>query len=112
MIAKHKLISIFSAVALCFVLGGSLWAYFALSALGSGPVILHFNDIDGITSIGGLGVIIFMGIFGVLVTLMNFAIALEFEERDPFFGKFLASLTLVFAVLLFIAFVAILSVNI
>jgi hypothetical protein len=42
---------------------------------------------------------------------MNFFIALEFDARDRFLGKFTAVMTLVFATLLFIAFAAIINVN-
>lgn len=101
-----------NVLAVLFVLGGFFWAYFALAAAGPGPFILHFNDIDGITGIGGLGTIVFMGLFGLLVTLMNFAIALEFERHDAFFGKFLSALSLAFAVLLFIGFASIIGVNV
>jgi hypothetical protein len=110
-IFEHWIVSALCGVALLFVLGGFFWTYFSLRATG-GPFILHFNDIGGITSVGGLGSLVFMGVFGVIVVLMNFAIALEFDSKDKFFGKFLAATTLVFAVLLFIAFIAILSVNV
>jgi len=82
-----------------------------MSGSGSGPFILHFNDMVGITSVGDLSVIIFMGVVGIVATVMNFFISLEFEERDPFLGKVMAGATLVFAVLLFIAFASILNVN-
>jgi len=110
-IQKHRIVSIVSGAAVLFTLGGFFWAYFALRAVGSGPFILHFNDIDGITQVGGLSSLVFMGFFGLVVTLMNFAIALELEEKDGFLGKITAVATLGFAILLFIAFAAILNVN-
>lgn len=110
-ILKYKLVSTLSLVSVLFILGGFAWAYFTLRAIGGGPFILHFNDIEGITSVGGLGTIVFAGVFGIIAVIMNFFIALEFEERDRFLGKFLAVMTLLFGILLFIAFVAILSVN-
>jgi len=114
----HRLITTLCAIALAFVLGGCLWAFFELQGVGSAAgnsLILHFNDLSGITQIGGIAIIIFMGIFGVLVTFMNFFIALEFDSRPAkgrFFGRFLAAMTVVFAVLLFIAFAAIINVNV
>ena len=110
-ILKYKLISILSVVSILLVLGGFFWAYALMRGLGTGPFILHFNDMTGITGVGGLGTIVFMGIFGFVVTVMNGCIALEFESRSSFFGKFIAAITLIFATLLFIGFVAILSVN-
>ena len=41
----------------------------------------------------------------------NFFVALELEARDKVLGKVTAGLTLVMAILLFLGFVAILSVN-
>jgi hypothetical protein len=108
---KHKFVSGLSLFSLLFSMSGFIWAYRALGNAGGGSFVLHFNDISGITSIGGLGTIVFMGISGVLIVLVNGAIALEFESRDRFFGKLIAVLTLFFSVLLFIGFAAIISVN-
>ena len=110
-ILQSRVVAALSFVSVAFVLGGFVWAYTSLSTSGAGPFILHFNDMDGITSVGGLGVIVFMGVFGLAATVMNFFIALEFEVRDRFLGKIMAAATLVFSVLLFIAFAAILNVN-
>lgn len=110
-ILKYKLVSIMSLISIAFVVGGFLWAYIALGGAGSGPFILHFNDMEGITSVGGLGTIVFMGAFGLIVTVMNALIALEFEGRNAFLGKLVAVLTLLLAILLFMAFASILSVN-
>jgi hypothetical protein len=72
---------------------------------------VHFNDMQGIVTASGRDVIVFMGIFGIAVVLLNGSIAFEFEERNTFFVKLIAIVTVAFAVLLFIAFTAILSVN-
>lgn len=111
-LSDHRGIAAICSLAILFILGGFFWAFFALRTTGTDLLILHFNDINGITKIGGLGDIIFMGIFGIFVAVMNFLIALEFDARDPFLGKFLASMTLIFAILLFIAFAAIINVNV
>ena len=73
--------------------------------------MLHFNDISGITDVGNLWGIVSMGILGVAVTVIDFFIAMELEERDRFLGKMVAVASVLFAVLLFIAFAAILSFN-
>ena len=111
-IEKHKLISIFGALSLTFVLGGLLWAYFALRGITNTPLILHFNTSDGITQVGGLGTLVFWGLFGIVACIMNSFVALEFDRRNHLFGKFLASLTLMFAALLFIAFATIINANV
>ena len=109
---NHRLVTALCAAASLFIVGGFAWAFFALRAVGGQSLILHFNDVDGITNVGGLGTIIFMGMFGALVALMNLATALELDVRGPFLGKFLAAMTLIFSVLLFIAFAAIINVNV
>lgn len=108
---KHKIVTALSAASLAFVLGGFFWVWTELSSSGSGPFILHFDDLRGITQVGGLGIFIFMGVFGSVVVLMNFFIGLELAERDRFLALLTTSLTLLFAILLFIGFAAILNVN-
>ena len=105
-----------SFAAFALALGGGLWAYLALSAAaGSGPaapLILHYDDLSGITAVGGIGTVSFAAVFGVLAVLVNFLVALELDARDWFLGKFTAGATLVFAILLFIGFAAIIGVNV
>ena len=100
-----------SSFAIAFATGGFAWVVYALSGSGAGPFILHFNDMASITSVGDLNVIIFMGALGIVITVMNLFIALALEERDAFLGKVMAGGTLIFAILLFIAFASILNVN-
>lgn len=97
-------------IAAALVLTGGIWAISALS--GRGPVIIHFNDLQGITASGGLGSIYFAAIIGVLAVILNGLLAFALEDRGlVFFGRLTAVLTLALAVLLFIAFTAIISVN-
>jgi len=107
---KYKMVSGLLAASAIFVLTGFIWALAGLRTM-SGPMLLHFNDLQGITATGNTSVIVFAGIFGMVVVVLNTCLAFEFEERSPFFGKLTAVLTLTFAILLFIAFAAILSVN-
>ncbi len=100
-----------SFLSVIFASSGFAWAVSAIGQSGAGPYIIHFNDMAGITSVGDLGVILGMGIFGVVVSIMNFFISLALDERDGFLGKVVAGSTLIFAVLLFIAFASILNVN-
>jgi len=108
---NHRAVVITSLIALFFVIGGFLWLLLGLLAIGSGPFILNFNDIQGITRTGGIGDVVTMGILGVLIVIVNFFLAVELDGRDRVLGKMVAGITLVGAILLFIAFVAILSVN-
>lgn len=114
MIKKMMQSRVVSAVflgALAFVVGGWVWAYVALRGITNTPLILHFDDLSGITAVGTLTNIMFMGFLGTVVVLVNFVTALEFEARDRFLGKLTAAITFIFAVLLFIAFTAIINVN-
>jgi len=109
---KKNVITILFSAAAAFILGGFIWAAIALRAAGNQPLILHFDDIHGITSVGSFGVFIFIAVLGLLVVLMNFFIAREFESRSWFLGKFLAALTFLFGFLLFISFAAIINANV
>jgi hypothetical protein len=110
-ILNHRTVAITSLIALFFVLGGSLWMFFALQSMGSGPFILNFNDIQGITQTGGIGDVAMIGILALLIVIVNFLLAMELDSRDRILGKMVAGMTLAGAILLFIAFVAMLSVN-
>jgi hypothetical protein len=114
-IKAYRLVSLLSLASLAFAAGGFFWA---LGVLGdtfggatSGPLILHFNDMQGITSIGSFGNILWMGVLGVAIVVINFFIALDLEARDNVLGKIVAVMTLAMAILLFLAFTAIIKVN-
>jgi hypothetical protein len=110
-IKKYRLVSLLSLGSLALAAGGFFWALGALSGVASGPLILHFNDMAGITSIGGLSDLILIGILGIVIVIVNFFIALDLEARNPALGKIVAAMTLIMAVLLFLAFAAIIKVN-
>jgi hypothetical protein len=114
-ILNQRSIIAMSAAALAFVLGGFIWALAELGSRGlqgGGPLILHFNDIVGITEIGMRGTFAFAGIFAAFAVVINFMIALELDARDRVLGKMIAALTLAAAVLLFIGCAAIINVNV
>jgi hypothetical protein len=110
-ISNHRLVSLLSLASLAFAAGGFFWALGALYAGASGPVILHFNDMQGITHIGTFGDIISMGILGIVIVVVDFFIALDLETRDNVLGKIVAVVTLLMAILLFLSFAAIINVN-
>lgn len=91
------------------VCGGFFWAFFALRHIET-PLILHFSS-RGIDRIGGAGDLFVMAFFGLLVLAVNFFIAKEAEKRDWFWGKVVAGVTLLFALLLFLAFSVIIDIN-
>lgn len=107
---KNRIVSGIFLASFIFVLGGTLWAYFALRGV-SGPLILHFNNLAGINQIGGLAELIWMGVTGLTIVVISFRVALELEARDWFLGKLLAATTLLVGILIFIGFAAIISVN-
>jgi hypothetical protein len=110
-IKKYRLVSLLSLASLAFAAGGFFWALDALGGEASGPLILHFNDMQGITSIGSFSNLLWMGVLGIAIIIINFFIALDLEARDNVLGKIVAVMTLVMAILLFLAFAAIIKVN-
>jgi hypothetical protein len=110
-IAKHVLVTGLFAAAFAFVIGGFGWALAALSARGGEPLIIHFNDVSGITQLGGVADLWSVGILAMIAVAINYVIALELDARDSVMGKTMAAITLAVAILLFIACAAILSVN-
>lgn len=107
---KFKAVSSVFLLSFLFVIGGWLWAFFALRKI-SQPLIIHFNNFLGITQIGGLNDLTIVALFGVISLVLDFLIALELEERDWFLGKLAAAFGLFLGILLFIGFAAIISVN-
>lgn len=110
-ISKYRLVSLLSLASFAFAAGGFFWALGALGGASSGPFILHFNDMQGITSIGGFGDLLLMGVIGMAIVIVNFFVALALEARDAVLGKLVAAMTLAMVILLFLAFVAIIKVN-
>lgn len=111
-ILKAKAVGIVSLISFALATGGTVWAYYALRRVGGTPLILHFDDLSGITSVGSLGTLLFMGMFSIGIVIVNYFIALELDLRDRFLGKFAAAITFVFALLIFLAFAAIINVNV
>ncbi|MBU6501122.1 MAG: hypothetical protein KGJ89_04530 [Patescibacteria group bacterium] len=107
---KFRAVSLVCAAGLVLVLSGFFWAYISLRQVGW-PIVVHFNNLAGINQIGGISELLYVGITGTVVVLVNSFISLELEERDGFWGKLLASATLLFGILIFIYFAAIISVN-
>ncbi|MEK7546685.1 MAG: hypothetical protein AAB536_00680 [Patescibacteria group bacterium] len=109
-ILRHKTVSIAFLLSFLFIIGGWLWAYFSLRKIQQ-PLIVHFNNSAGINQIGGLGDLAAVSAFGIVFLILDFLISLELDERDRFLGKLTAAAGLFLAVLIFIGFAAIISVN-
>ena len=107
---RRRAVSIVCGASALLILAGWIWAYFALRHITQ-PLILHFNRYDHINQIGDLADVAHIAFFGLLVTAANSAVALVLEARDWFWGKLVAAATAFFAILLFIFFVVIISVN-
>lgn len=110
-IARYRLVSLIFLAAFAFAAAGFFWAWSALGGGASGPLILHFSDMGGITDTGSFANLLLMGALGIAIVTVNFMIALGLEDRDRVLGKVVAALTLAMAILLFIAFAAIIKVN-
>ncbi len=110
-IVRHRAVVTMCAAALACVAGGFAWALAALRIAGQTPLILHFNDIAGITQTGPAGELAFAGTFAAVLVVVNFAVARELDSRDRVLGKVLAAITLAAAILLFMACAAIINVN-
>jgi hypothetical protein len=111
MIKQHRMVSLVFLASLALTAGGFIWALAALHAGASGPLILHFNDMAGITNVGGFESLIPMGILGIAIVIVNFFVALSLEKWDGVLGKIVAAMTFIMAILLFLAFTAIIKVN-
>lgn len=110
MIRESRWAAVAFALSALFVVYGVVWAYLSLRGVTT-PIILHFDSFSGITRIGSLRELELFGLFGGIVVLVNFCIAGALLRRDRFLSTMTALWTLILAFLLFLGFVAIISVN-
>lgn len=75
------------------------------------PLILHWSEYAGITRIGNSTDLLLLGLFGCILTGVNFIVGLTIEERDLFWGRVVAGATFFVSVLIFVAISAIINVN-
>ena len=107
---KHAIVLVTALTAFVLAFSAWLWAYVALRNV-AGPLIIRFNNYAGITQIGGLREMGWIAVSGIVFILADSMIALALDERDGLMGKILSLAALFLAVLLFISFAAIISVN-
>jgi hypothetical protein len=109
-LATHKAAAALLAGAVLLPLGGMAWAYTAFRGIKE-PLILRFTATQGITEVGTFATVLMLGVFWVLVCVVNAAIAAPLLERDKFLGRFLIGANIAVSILIFIWFAAIISVN-
>ncbi len=107
---KHRIVSLTFLLGFFLIIGGWLKAYFVLRGIPE-PLIVHFNNALGINQIGGLKDLAAVAVFGIVSLIFDFLLSLELDERDQFLGKLTAAAGLFLAILIFIGFSAIISVN-
>lgn len=108
-LVRYKWVGISSALAATLVLTGWIWAWVRLRSQGS--LTIHFNDFVGINRVGSVADLHTFGLLGLIMVAADGLIALAFEERDWFLGKFTAFAGLALGVLIFIGFMVIMSIN-
>ena len=93
-------------------LSGVGYVWFLAYLRGMGPtLVMHFNNLDGINQYGTFGNLAWAGGFGVLLTLVNLALALELADRDSVLARVIAGANVFIGTLLFMGFTAIIGVN-
>lgn len=107
---RHRWIIGSFGISFLSLLTGMGWAYGKLGNANT-PLILHFDNYAGITQIGSLADLELVGLLGLVMIGVNFLIFRSLHERDPFLGKVTATWTCILAILLFLGFAAIISVN-
>ncbi len=109
-IIRDKFIFYFSVLSLALVLTSFLSAILILGKINQ-VLIIHFSHLIGIDKVGSLSAIYWLGISGLFLVILNSFISYYLESKDDFLGKFLAAANLLMAVLIFIFFFAIISIN-
>ncbi|MEK7137959.1 MAG: hypothetical protein AAB787_00470 [Patescibacteria group bacterium] len=107
---RYKWNNLSLALGFVLIFGGWLWAYLKLRVIEV-PVVILYNEVEGVTRAGEVGEFLKVLVFGLLVLVINFFISAELEERSRFWARLSSIFTIFLAVLIFIYFAAIISVN-
>lgn len=109
---KTKFLTLIFLLNSALVLGGFLWTFFRLQGIRQ-PLILHFTTFrdTGITQRGTLGDLAFFAALFFVALILNFLLAFGLKERDFFLSRLIVIATVVFALLIFVGFKVIISVN-
>jgi hypothetical protein len=99
-----------SATGAVFALFAMLHAWIVLHTIQA-PIILSFTNRNGITARGTLFELELRGFAGLVMIAINLALVRELKKKDIFWERFIAAVTLLLGLLLFVGFEAIISVN-
>lgn len=109
-IKQHKETAVCSGLSLLLILLGWILAAVKLRHIQE-PLILHYSTYTGINQIGSLRDVAAIGITGLVLWALNTPLASMLDNREPYFGRLTAFALLAFGILLFFAFIAIMSLN-
>lgn len=98
------------ALSVALVLAGWLWAYVVLGDLDA-PIIIHFTNTSGIDRIGTFSELNEIAFLGMLMVLIDSIITFVLWDRNRALAIYSLIFGLVLALLIFISFAAIISVN-
>jgi uncharacterized membrane protein len=107
--SEQELWSVFGASEM-LIIAAAVWAYEALHGIHE-PLILHFSSYTGINQIGTLSDLLGVAATAAVLMGVNTVLMSLLVKREGTLFRFLALSTLFIAVLIFIAFMAIISVN-
>lgn len=109
-IKNHKFLIIFFGSSFILLILGFILSFLKFYNYPSQFIVRYSNNL-GIISVGGMIYLVLIFISGIVMFLINFILAKKFEERDFFWGKFIAFVNFFICLLIFIYFIAIINVN-
>lgn len=109
-IKNHKFLIIFWISGFILLILGFILSFLKFYNYPSQFITRYSNNL-GIISVGGMFHLILIFISGIIIFLINLILAKKFEEKDIFWGKFIAFVNFFICLLIFIYFIAIINVN-
>jgi hypothetical protein len=107
---KHRETAFASGISLLLIVCGWVLAWVKLRGIKE-PLVLHYSTYTGINQIGTLREVRDIAITGLVIWALDTILASALDDREPFLGRLLAFGALAAGVLLFFAFLAIISLN-
>ncbi|MCX7589579.1 MAG: hypothetical protein RMK17_01710 [bacterium] len=106
----HKFLNIFFGSALILLIIGFVLVFLKFNSYPS-QFIVKYSNYAGIIAVSDFKYLILIFLSSIVIFLINFILAKKFEERDLFFGKFIAVINFLICLLIFIYFMAIIKIN-